>query len=220
MLSGKPYKSKKSTFLKTKPMKKLFLSIAATGIMFTMSAQNTYELDKNHARLGFSVMHFAISKVEGSFKDFTATFTSSKEDFSDAVIEMEAEAKSIDTDNDMRDKDLRSENWFDVTKYPKITFKSTSFKKVKDKSYKLAGNITIHGITKPIVFNVLYNGKSLNPMSKKNSVGFTVEGKLNRKDFVVGTDAFNGVVGDEVEVRSNVEFILSKEMADAGKTNR
>jgi polyisoprenoid-binding protein YceI len=121
---------------------------------------------------------------------------------------MTADASSIDTDVEMRDKDLRSSNWLDVEKYPKIIFKSSSFKKIGDKMYKLEGNITIHGVTKPITFDVVYNGKAQNPMTKKNSVGFTVTGKLNRKDFSVGMGPSASVVGEEVNLKSNVEFIM------------
>ena len=170
--------------------------------------QSNYTIDKNHSRLAFTATHFAISHVDGSFKNFDATLKTSKDDFTDAVIQMTADAKSINTDVEMRDKDLRSSNWFDVEKFPKIEFKSSAFKKVNDKNYKLEGNITMHGVTKPIAFDVVYNGKALNPMSKKNSVGFTVSGKLNRKDFGIGTEAFEGVVGKEIELRSNIEFIM------------
>ncbi len=173
----------------------------------TIVAQTIYKMDKNHSKLAFSATHFGISHVEGNFKIFEATLKSAKEDFSDAEVEMTAEVKSINTDVDMRDNDLRSANWFDVEKYPTMIFKSTSFKKVNGNNYSLTGNITIHGITKPITFNVVYNGKVLNPFSKKYAVGFTVTGKLNRKDFTVGTEAFAAVVGDEVEIRSNVEFV-------------
>lgn len=192
---------------------KIHLSIL-TVFVFNMGvfSQNTFTLDKNHSKLSFTAMHFGISHVEGRFKNFEASLKANKEDFTDAVIEMTAEAKSIDTDVEMRDKDLRSPNWLDVEKYPKIIFKSTSFKKVNDNNYKLAGNITIHGITKPIVFDVVYNGKALNPSTQKYSVGFTVTGKLIREDFNVGTELFAGVVGKEIELKSNVEFKMNEVM--------
>lgn len=174
------------------------------GIVLT---QPTYVMDKNHSRLGFSATHFGISHVEGNFKKFDVKLKSSKEDFSDAVIEMIAEAKSIDTDVEMRDNDLRSSNFFDVAKYPTIEFKSTSFKNVMGNKYLLLGNIKIHGITKPITFNVTYNGKIIHPMSQKNIIGFTVTGKLNRKDFNVGSGPTSLAIGDEIELISNLEFI-------------
>ena len=188
-------------------MKKLFTTIAVYTIALVSNAQ-TFTLDKNHTRVGFNATHFGISQVDGRFKEFNATLTSKKEDMSDAVIVMTANTNSIDTDIEMRDKDLKSENWFDANKYPELTFKSTSFKKTGDKTYQLNGNMTIRGVTKPITFDVVYNGKAANPMTKKNSVGFTITGKLNRKDFSVGSGAASTVVADEVELKSNVEFIV------------
>ncbi|MEO6903519.1 MAG: YceI family protein [Bacteroidia bacterium] len=190
-------------------MKKIITLIAV--IVFTTIAfsQNTYTLDKNHARLSFSVFHMGISHIEGIFKTFDATLVSNKEDFSDATIEMTAEVKSINTEVEMRDNDLR-ENWFEATKFPTLVFKSTLFKHVSGKNYKLEGNITIHGITKPIVFDVVYNGKTQSIMSKKYGVGFTITGSLKRSDFGVGKDVLLTGVSDDVELKSNAEFIINK----------
>src|ERR1035437_7826145 len=152
-------------------MKKLLLLISSSIFAIGAVSQNTYTLDKNHARLSFSVLHFGISHIEGIFKTFDATFVSTKEDFSDAQIELKADVNSINTEVEMRDADLR-DNWFETKKFPSLTFKSTSFKKVNGNIYKLKGNLTMHGITKPVDFDVVFNGKALNPMSKKYSAGF------------------------------------------------
>jgi len=190
-------------------MKKIFLFISASVFAVAAIAQNTYTFDKNHARLSFSVLHLGISHIEGNFKIFNATFVSSKEDFSDAQIEMTADVKSINTEVEMRDNDLRSSNWFDTDKYPTLTFKSNSFKKVSDNNYNLKGNITIHGVTKPIEFYVVFNGKGQNPFSKKYSYGFTITGKLNRNDFGIGGEPLATGVGYEIELKSNVEFVIN-----------
>ena len=190
-------------------MKKSVITIVLFTIITLISnAQNLYTLDKNHTKVGFSATHFGISHVEGRFKNVSATFQAKKPDFTDAIIEVTIDVKSIDTDIEMRDNDLKGDTWFDVIKYPSITFKSTSFKKISEKNYKLEGNITIHGITKPIILDVIYNGKALNPMTKKSAVGFTITGKLNRNDFLVGTGGGNSVVGNEIEITSNAEFII------------
>lgn len=177
----------------------------------TLEAQKHYSLDKNHTHVGFSVKHFGISNVEGRFKSFNATLTSKKEDFTDAVVEMTADVPSIETDNDMRNKDLLDENWFNAAKHPTIVFKSTSFTKEGKKNYKMNGNITIKGVTKPIVFDVVYNGKEFNPMSKKQTIGFSITGKLNRKDFGVGSGPSSAAVGDDIELRSSAEFAIDEE---------
>jgi len=190
-------------------LKQVIIALIALVLPSTAFTQNNYSVDKNHSRLAFTATHFAISEVEGNFKSFNVTLKSDKEDFTDAFIYMTADTKSIDTDVEKRDQDLRSADWLNVEKFPRLEFKSTAFRKVGDKTYRLEGNITIRGVTKPIVFDVVYNGKALNPMSKKSSVGFTVKGKLNRKDFGVGTDAFETVVGKEVELKANVEFVMN-----------
>lgn len=190
-------------------MKKLVIGISLFTIALISDAQTIYTVDKNHFKVGFSATHFGISHVEGRFKNCSATLKSQKEDFTDAVIEMTAETKSIDTDIEMRDNDLRSDKWLDAEKFPTITFKSLSFKKINGNNYKLLGNLTIHGITKFVSLDVVYNGKALNPKTKKSSVGFTITGKINRNDYLVGTGGGNNVVSDEIELKANAEFIIN-----------
>lgn len=189
-------------------MKKVISLISVFAIATISFAQTTYTLDKNHARLSFSVVHFGISHIEGNFKTFDATFVSSKEDFSDAQIELTADVKSINTEVEMRDADLR-DNWFEAAKFPSLTLKSASFKKVSGNNYKLKGNISMHGITKPVEFDVVFNGKGLNPFTKKYSYGFTITGKLHRLDFGIGKDPLATGVSNEIELKSNVEFIIN-----------
>lgn len=153
-------------------------------------------------------MHLGISHVDGIFKNFEASIVSNKEDFSDAKIEMTADVKSLNTEVEMRDGDLQK-GWFEVDKFPSITFKSNSFKKISNNKYVLAGNITMHGVTKFIEFDVVYNGKALHPYYKKYYAGFTVTGKLNRTDFGVGGDPLATGVGNEIELKANVEFALN-----------
>src|SRR6478609_6961319 len=109
-------------------MKKLSTIIIAILFVTVSFAQKTYTLDKNHARVGFSVSHFVISNVEGNFKVFDATLQATRDDLLDAVFTFTADVNSIDTDIEKRDKDLRSPNFFDTEKFPTIDFKSTSFR--------------------------------------------------------------------------------------------
>lgn len=187
------------------------LVIAAGLFLFSAAsfAQSGYTLDKYHTRVGFSATHFGISHVEGIFKNVDATLTSAKEDFSDAVFTFSAQVSSIDTNVEYRDNDLKSAAYFDAAKFPEISFKSTSFKKVKGKEYLLKGNITIHGVTKPISFVVIYNGTAVTAM-KKPTAGFTISGKLNRLDFGVGSDALTSGVSNEILLSANIEFTINK----------
>ncbi len=174
-------------------------------VSFKPIEKTTWALDKNHAKLGFMVTHMMVSDVEGWFKTFDATLTSTKADFADAEVELTAEVKSINTDIEMRDKDLRSGNFFDVEKYPTLTFKSKSFKRVKDNVYKVSGDLTICGITKTIELDAMCR-MGENPMSKKIIAGFKISGTLKRSDFGIGPKTPNAIVGDEIQIVSNAEF--------------
>ncbi len=185
-------------------MKKLVFTLLSAFLLTSITYAQSYSLDKAHARLSFESNHMGISFVDGIFKDFDATLVSKKADFSDAQITMTAQVKSIDTRVEMRDEDLRK-NFFETDKYPTITFKSKSFKKVSGNKYKLSGDLTMHGVTKPIVFDVVLNGSAESPFNHKTSYGFTISGKLNRSDY--GVDYELNLVGDEVILKSNVEFV-------------
>jgi polyisoprenoid-binding protein YceI len=189
---------------------KKFSLLAALFILFSIAAiaQKTFTQDKYHSRVTFSATHFGISHVEGVFKNFDATLEATKDDLTDAVITLSIDVSSINTEVAFRDNDLKSANYFDTAKYPVITFKSTSFKKLSGKNYKLAGNITIHGVTKPIVFDAVYNGEAVTAM-KKPTKGFTITGTIHRLDFGVGGPALTSGVSDEIDVRSNVEFTVN-----------
>src|ERR1043165_9927885 len=146
-------------------MKKLTL-IAATAAAviasFTVQAQ-TWTNDKAHSKLGFSITHMMISDVEGSFKNFDAKITAARPDFSDAVFELTADVNSVNTDNEKRDEHLRTPDFFDAAKFPTLSFRSTSVKKISGKNYLLSGNMTIHGVTKPVKLIAVLVGQGVHP---------------------------------------------------------
>jgi polyisoprenoid-binding protein YceI len=185
--------------------KGMLLIVAAIVMAATSLGQTIWTTDKNHAQLHFSATHFGIAHIEGIFTEFSVAMMSEKEDFSDAQVEMVAQVASISTQVEMRDNDLKSKNWFDTEQFPAITFKSTSFKKVKERNYRLAGNITVHGVTVPMVFDVVFNGWAVT-RTKKKTAGFTVTGKLKRSDFNLGGTAVETGVGNEIAVWANVEI--------------
>jgi len=178
------------------------LLIASAATTFAQ----TWSIDKAHSRLGFNVTHMGISETSGSFKITEAKITSSKPDFSDAVVELTADVKSIDTDNEQRDKHLQSPDFFDAEKFPTLTFKSTSFKKVSGKKYKVAGNLTLHGVTKPVELDVTFNGTVENPMSKKTMAGFNISGIVKRSEFGVAAGMPATMLGDAVTLQASTEF--------------
>lgn len=187
-------------------MKQSLIAIAFVMTASVVFGQN-WTLDKAHAKLGFGVTHLMVSSVEGSFKTIDAKITSSKDDFSDAVVELTADASSINTENDKRDEHLKGPDFFDAAKYPTLTFKSKSFKKVADKKYKVAGDLTMHGVTKPVELDVTLNGTAVHPYTKKTIAGFKITGTLKRSDFAVGGGTPAAVVSDEVTISSNTEFV-------------
>jgi len=186
-------------------MKKVSILIAAIAMTVSSYAQ-TWTLDKAHAKLGFSITHMMVSDVEGSFKNVDATITSAKPDFSDAVIIMTAQTNSIYTDNDKRDEHLKSADFFDAAKYPTVTFKSTSLKKNGDNKYILTGELTMHGVTKPVTMDLSYRGPATHPMTKKPFAGFKITGKINRSDFKISEKTPSGMLSDEVTITANGEF--------------
>jgi polyisoprenoid-binding protein YceI len=186
-------------------MKRIVVVLIALTSSFVTIAQ-TWTLDKAHSKLGFSVTHLLVSDVEGSFKSLDAKIISSKEDFSDAVIELTADVNSIDTDSEQRDGHLKSPDFFDATKYGTFTFKSNSFKKTGDKKYTMAGDLNLHGVTKPVELEVTFRGTTVHPYSKKTIGGFKVTGRLKRSDFGIGTSTPGAVVSDEVVISANTEF--------------
>ena len=185
-------------------MKRISMIMIALMVSAVTFAQ-TWDLDKAHAKLGFTITHLMVSDVEGTFKTFDITLASSKEDFSDAVISLTADVNSINTDNEKRDAHLKSADFFDAAKYPSLSFKSKSFTKVSGKNYKLTGDLTLHGVTKTVTLDVVYNGTITHPYTKKLVAGFKISGTIKRSDFGVG-GAMTGVLSDEVNLVGNVEF--------------
>lgn len=185
--------------------KSIVLSIAMVLLCSFSTEETVWTQDKMHSQLNFSATHFGISHIDGRFQSFTINMKSGKADFSDAQIDMTADIKSINTEVENRDNDLRSANWFDADKYPTMTFKSTSFTKIKGKKYVLKGNLTIHGITKKVAFDATLNGMAVTK-TKKNTAGFTIKGKLLRSDYNLGSSAALTGVGNEIQVWTNFEM--------------
>ena len=191
-------------------MKKLVLMAALVTGMSGVRAQTTWTLDPSHTRVGFTVSHMMVSDVDGNFKTSNGQIVSSKDDFSDAVIDFSIDVGSINTDNETRDKHLKSDDFFNAEQFPKMIFKSTSFKRIAGNKYKLSGNLTIRDITKPVSFDVTYNGTAVSPW-KTTVAGFKLTGSINRFDYnlkwATKMDNGNLVAGEQVNIIANVEFI-------------
>ena len=184
-------------------MKKIIV-LAVALLVSAASYAQSWKLDKAHAKMTFTVTHLLMSEVDGVFKNFDATITSSKEDFSDAVFELSADTKQITTNNDMRDGHLQKADMFDTEKFPTMTFKSTSILSAGAKKYVLKGDLTIKGVTKPVSLDLTLIGTGTNRQGKK-LVGFKASGIVKRTDYGVGAMP-GAVVSEDVELRASGEF--------------
>lgn len=189
-------------------MKKLTIIFSAFVLLTSFVTLNkVWTNDDPHSQLGFTVTHLGVADVSGTFNDFDAKITASKPDFSDAVVQLTAKVASIDTRVEARDNHLKSADFFDASKYPELTFTSTSLKKAGKNKYKLAGNLTLHGITKPVTLDLEYRGSVENPMSKKQTAGFQVSGKIRRSDFNIGANFPEPMISDVVRIKADGEFV-------------
>ncbi|MBF6608338.1 MAG: YceI family protein [Flavobacterium sp.] len=188
-------------------MKNVYLLLLATASFLTANAQSEWHADPMHSKLGFGITHLGISTVDGHFKNFSVTATTKAADFSDAVFELSAETTSIDTDVEPRDKHLRSADFFDVEKFPKMTFKSTAIKKTGTDKYQLTGLLTLHGVSKSVTLELWYRGTVVNPQSKATTAGIQVTGVIKRSDFNVGPGFAPPMLSDEVWIKADCELV-------------
>lgn len=186
----------------------VFLFLAAS-----VFAQTNWTVDKSHSKVGFSVSHLVIAEVEGKFNNFDGNISTNGENFEDAKIDFTVDVNSIDTDNEGRDKHLKSDDFFNAEKFPKITFKGKSMTKVGDKKYKLIGDFTMRDVTKEIALDVKFNGTTKDPWGNIKA-GFKITGEVNRFDYglkwnkTVETGGL--VVGDIVTLSINLELAKQK----------
>ncbi len=169
--------------------------------------------DPTHSSIKFTVSHLTVSEVEGRFKKFNGTIEAPTSDFNNAMINFSADVATVSTDDDTRDGHLKSDDFFNAEKYPQMTFKSTSFKKVKNNVYSLEGNLTIRDVTKKVKFAVVYGGTMVDPWGNTKA-GFKATGKISRKEYGLKwskmTEMGGAVVGDDVNMILNLEFAKQK----------
>jgi polyisoprenoid-binding protein YceI len=173
-----------------------------------MATLTKWVLDPMHSEVQFKVKHLVISTVTGFFKSFEGSLETENEDFTGANITFSLDVNSIDTNQDQRDGHLKSADFFDAEKYPKISFKSTSFTKDGD-DYKLVGDLTIKDVTKPVTLTVEHGGIA-GDFYGNTKAGFEITGKINRKEFGLTWDgvtvAGSIVVGEDIKLIINVQF--------------
>ncbi|MCO4291709.1 YceI family protein [Solitalea sp. MAHUQ-68] len=172
-------------------------------------ATSKWALDPSHSEIQFKVKHMMVSNVTGNFGQFDVNVETVGDDFQQANISFSADINSISTGTTQRDDHLKSPDFFDAATYPKLTFVSTSFNKVDDEEYELIGNLTIKDVTKPVKLKVEFGGSGKDPWGNKKA-GFSIQGKVDRKDFGLNWNAAletGGVlVGDEVKLSAEIQL--------------
>ena len=173
-------------------------------------ATTKWVLDASHSELGFKVKHLMVTNVSGSFNSFSVSAETTGDDFTNAAVAFTADTASISTNSEQRDGHLKSADFFDVENFPSIAFKATKFEKLGDDEYALTGDLTIKGVTKSEKLKVEFGGVVKDPWGNTKA-GFTVTGKINRKDFGLNWNAAletGGVmVSEEVRINSEIQLI-------------
>lgn len=197
-------------------MKKNLLSTLFVALAFTSSifAQvQVWKIDNMHSSVKFSVTHLVISEVDGSFKTYDGSISTTKSDFTDANIDFSIDVNSINTDMEKRDQHLKAEDFFNAEVYPKMSFKSISMKKIAKNVYELTGNLTIRNVMKKVKFKVIYGGTTKDGYGN-TKVGFKATTTINRFDYGLKwnalTEAGGSTVGKDVTIVLNLQFAKEK----------
>lgn len=185
--------------------KTFFAAVAVLALSYTVAQAEpiTYGFDKDHSSIEFHVNHFGYSNFQAEFGDFDGELVFDKDKPEASSVSVTIDVKSIDTDVAKLDEHLKSADFFDVAKYPTMTFKSKSIKVMDENTGEITGDLTLHGVTKEVVLQTILNKAAVHPMTKKDHVGFSATGVIKRSDF--GIKTYIPAVGDEVKIRIETE---------------
>ena len=164
-----------------------------------------YALDQNHASLLFKVSHLGYSTYVGRFEKLDATLDFDAANVSAAHVEAKIDIASLDVANDEFARTLAGGAWFDAAAFPEAVFRSTSVERTGETSGRMTGDLTLHGVTAPVTLDVAFNGGAQDLLRGGYVVGFSAKGNFSRKAF--GVDRFEGIVGDDVEIDIEAEFV-------------
>ena len=178
-----------------------------------MAAKTTWVIDPSHSEIAFKVKHLMISNVKGFFSEFSGQLVTDGDDFSTAEINFQINAASINTGVADRDGHLKSPDFFDVENFKEITFLAGKLTKKGEDEFALTGNLTIKGVSQPVNLKVEFGGLMADPWGNEKA-GFTLSGKLNRKDFGLtwnaALEAGGVLVGEEVSLSCDIELVKQK----------
>lgn len=169
-----------------------------------------WTIDPSHSEIQFRVRHLMVSYVTGQFTKFNATVETNGDDFTTAKVKFTADVNSISTRNDQRDAHLKNNDFFDAENHPELKFESDKLEKITEDEYKVYGTLTIRGTSHKVILHAEYGGIMIDPWDNTRT-GFTITGKINRKDFGVSfgmvSETGGVLLGDEVKITANAEFV-------------
>jgi polyisoprenoid-binding protein YceI len=190
---------------------KLLLAIALTAAAPLVAHADTWQIDPAHTNVQFTVRHLMISNVKGEFQETTGTITTDPANLTASSIDATIDASSINTRVDMRDGHLKSPDFLDVAKYPNITFKSTKIEADGPGKWKVTGDLTLHGVTKPVVLAVEATGTPIKDPTGNTRAGASATTKIDRRDYGLtwnkALEAGGVVVGDEIAISIDLDAL-------------
>lgn len=191
-------------------MRKFLVLAAVLAVAVPALRAETYDIDASHSQVGFRIRHL-VGKVPGRFTKFSGTVDYTPGQPKSWKVDATIDPASINTDNEKRDGHLKSEDFFDVAKHPAMSFKSTKVTNLKGDTAKLHGELTMHGVTKPVVLDLEVGGTTKDPWGNLRA-GFSATGTINRKDFGIvwnkALDTGGVMLGDDVAITLDIEAVL------------
>ncbi len=184
------------------------LAFSAPSTSLETTPSGTYKIDNSHTNVLFSLSHMGFSNYYGRFNVIEGSLNFDAKSPEKSKVDVKIDIASIDTNSAELEKKLVGADWFDAAKFPNATFTSTKIEKLSEATGKIYGDLTIHGVTKPVVMDVVFNGAGQNPIVAVQQLGFSAKTKIKRSDF--GVAQYIPMVGDEVTLTIEAEFQSQK----------
>lgn len=182
---------------------RLLLAMSVLGLASSLVLAEPYVFDASHTRIGYSVDHMGLSEMHGAFRKFEGSLQFDAKDLAASSVDVSIDVASIDTGIAKLDEHLRAADFFDVAQFAKMHFKSSKVEPTGASTFKLHGDLTLHGVTKPVVLDVSMRTLDSHPMLKVPAAGFLATTKINRSDF--GITTYPGAIGEQVTIRIDTE---------------